>query len=789
MSLNLTNLELAPGNYQNIISKIWKFSKYAFFSFIFYLLAVNFNLFWLFGKMPSFQQLDNPQSELASEIISSDGKVIGKFFYENRSPVEFNQISPNIINALVATEDARFTQHSGIDARSLFRVFAGLLTGRSGSAGGGSTITQQLAKNLFKLRKDDSFKGILYKVPGVRALIIKTKEWIMAVKLERRYTKQEIMMMYLNTIEFSSGAYGIKSAARTYFGKDPNDVTIEEAAMLVGMAQNPTRFNPKFHPEAAKTRRNVVFEQMAKYDKITEEQAEKSKAIAIKLKYVPESHNTGLAPYFREYLKDWMKDELKKLGYAEDDLYTKGFKIYTTIDSRMQTYAEEAMIENMKNQQAKFNLRWEGRSPWTYNANKIAGGKEVYKELPGFIEDAAKRSWHYIQMKNADMSETDIKKIMATRVKMRVFSWQGERDTTLSPMDSIRYYKRFLNTGFLSMDPRNGAVKAWVGGINFKHFKFDHVEQSKRQPGSTFKPFVYVGAIDRGRNTCDVVVDQPVTFDQSDGVYGEPYTPKNSEGGYSYRPYTLREAIGKSVNSISAFLMKELKPKTVVQYAHNLGITSKLDAVPALCLGVSDVSVFEMVAAYSTFANEGRYSKPYFVIRIEDKNGNIINEYREDQKEVLSKETAYKMLYLLRGATMPGGTAAGLSRYGLLDGNEIAAKTGTTSNYSDGWFMGIAPNLVNGIWVGGDDRSIHFRTIEDGQGARVALPLWGLYMQKVYADATLEYKKGVFTKPANITVSGNCVFVAGESNAVHIDSTQKYVPPSAKPAADKDDQL
>jgi len=768
---------LASGRYFSIISWIYKGALLGLGGLVFLILAVNLNFLWLFGKMPGVEDLDNPKSEIASEIISADGKVIGKFFFENRSPVDFDELSPHIINALIATEDVRYTKHAGIDARSMLRVFTGLLT--LNPKGGGSTITQQLAKNLFRMRNDETYEGPLYHIPGLRTLLIKVKEWIMAVKLERRYTKQEIMKMYLDTIEFSSGAYGIKSAAKTYFMKNPADLTINEAALLIGMIQNPSRFNPRVRPENAIIRRNTVLAQMVKYEKISQEEADQFAAQPIALNYSPESHNSGLAPYFRGYLKDFLKKQLKDAGYEESDLYTKGFKIYTTLDSRMQAYAEQAVNEHMKDLQKKFYAHWGGRNPWV----EEIGNTGKYREMPGFLEKMAKRTGYYQQLKREfGDDEVAIKKAMNQKIPMRVFTWQGERDTLMSHMDSLNHYKRFLNMGLLAMDPRNGHIKAWVGGVNYKYFKYDHVAQSKRQPGSTFKPFVYVAAIDNGFSTCDRVTDQPVSFGPEDGVYGSIYTPKNSDGKFSYQALSLREALGRSVNSVSAQLIKTFKPSEVVKYARQLGIQSELTETPSLCLGVSEVSLMEMVASYGVFANAGKYTEPIFVTRIEDKNGQVIKEFLPDQKEVLSAETAYKMIHLMTGATSSGGTSLGLARYGVLAGNEVAAKTGTTSNYSDGWFMGMTHSLIGGVWSGGDDRAIHFRTIDMGQGARMAMPAWGLFMQKVYADANLEYKKGRFVKPASVVVRGDCVT---SINEVFVgDSTQRVTPTKIRPTDD-----
>lgn len=773
---------LAPGKYNWLISFFYKVFGYSLLGFFCFIIGVYFNLFWLFGKMPTVDDLDNPKSEIASEVISSDGKILAKYFYENRTPVNFEEIPNSLIDALISTEDVRFTKHGGVDARSMLRVFGGILT--LDRKGGGSTISQQLAKNLYRLRRDETYEGILYKVPGFRTLLIKTKEWITAIKLERRYTKQEIMKMYLDTIEFSSGAYGIKSAAKTYFRKNPSQLKPEESALLVGMIQNPSRFNPKFFPSNSKERRNTVISQMVKYNKLSADEGEELKAKAIKLDYSPESHNNGLAPYFRQYLKEWIKPELKKAGYTEQDLYTKGFKIYTTIDSRMQKYAEEAMEEHMSIQQTKFNEHWRGKNPWVQRKDKDS---KVYVEIPNFIENIAKRTSYYKSLEKEYGNDQDkINKEMKRKVQMRVFTWKGEKDTLMSHLDSIKYYKRFLNTGMMSIDPRNGHIKAWVGGINYKYFKFDHVQQSKRQPGSTFKPFVYVTAIDNGFSTCDKVVDEPISFGQEDGVYGGTYTPKNSDGKYSYQALTLRQALGKSINTVSARLIKQFKAEKVIEYAQLLGIKSELPNTPSLCLGVGDVSLFELLSGYAVFANAGKYTDPIFVTKIEDKNGMVLSEFFPNQKEVLSPETSYKMVHLLRGATLPGGTAAGLGRYGVLDGNEVSAKTGTTSNYSDGWFVGMTQNLLTGIWVGGDDRAIHFKNIELGQGARVAMPAWGLYMQKVYADLDLDYKKTKFVVPPGLRISGDCIYSASEGYS--IDSTAQFTQPTAKPA-DGDDML
>jgi penicillin-binding protein 1A len=779
---------LAKGKFKKTVNVLYLSFFGGIALFLLYLLAVNLNLFWLFGKMPGVDDLDNPKSEIASEIISSDGKVLGKFFYEsgNRSPAAFEELSPKIIDALIATEDVRFDRHGGIDARSMLRVAKGLLT--LSPDGGGSTITQQLAKNLFRLRNDESFEGLLYKIPVARTLVIKTKEWITAVKLERRYTKKEIMKMYLDTIEFSSGAHGIKSAAKTYFQKTPAQLTTNEAALLVGMIQNPSRFNPKFRPQFAKPRRNVVLAQMVHYGKLSKDEFDQLKEEEIELNYSPDSHNNGLAPYFRQFLKDWVKEEFIKSGYNPEDLYTKGFKIYTTIDSRMQEYAEEAMVEHMTRQQETFYKHWGKQNPWVQrrNAESSAGG---YVEIPGFIEMVAKRTALYRSLsKKYDGNEDMIFADMNKKTEMTIFTWQGERDTLISPMDSIRHYKKFLNMSMLAMDPRNGHVKAWVGGINYKYFKYDMVAQSKRQPGSTFKPFVYVTAIDNGFSTCETVVDEPITFGLDDGVYGAPWTPKNANGKYTYQAMTLRSALAQSVNTVSARLIKQFKPESVIRMAHQLGIESELPNSPSLCLGVGEVSLYELVTSYSVFANGGKHTQPLFVTRIEDKNGQVIRNYTPDQKEVLSAESAYKMIHLMRASTQ-SGTSTSLGRYGILSDNEVAGKTGTTSNFSDGWFMGLTANLVAGVWSGADDRAIHFRGLEYGQGGRMALPAYGIFMQKVYADKSLadEYGRTRFDVPPGIRISGDCIFSPGESYAPS-DSSRTFRPATIRPS-DADEML
>jgi penicillin-binding protein 1A len=681
-----------------------------------------------FDPLPEIEELENPRSSLATEVISSDGVVIGKFYRENRSNVQFNELSPALVNALVATEDMRFYDHSGIDFKRTFTIIFHNLSGRKQ---GGSTISQQLAKNLFKRRDFDTFK---------KKVITKVKEWIIAVRIEERYTKEEIISMYYNTVEFGGNAFGIKSAAQTFFGKTPAEINTEEAAMLVGILKGITKFNPKSRPEAAEGRRNTVLGQMHKYNYIDKALYDSLRKQPIKLNYQEEDHNAGLATYFREYLRvelhDWAREN-------DVNLYKDGLKIYTTIDSRMQTYAEQAVQKHLADLQPIFNAHWKGKVPWG--------------EFTELLTEGMKRSDRYIRLKDDSVSEAEIEKIFNKPVKMKLFGYKAknlvEIDTVLSPMDSIKYYKYFLQTGFMSMDPHSGHIKAWVGGINYKYFKYDHVNiRAKRQVGSTFKPFVYTLAVDNGWSPCYKAPNEPVVFEEY-----ENWTPDNADypnGG----ELTLYKGLSMSVNNIVAFLMKQLGPKgpqSVIELAKKMGITSKLEPYPSICLGASDASVFEMVGAFSTYANKGVWVEPVFLQKIEDKNGNVLLSNKQKTVEAMSEQTAYIMLRMLQGP-VNSGTAYNVRGKHKLP-YAIAGKTGTTSNQSDGWFIGITPDLVSGAWVGNEDRAVHFRTLQYGSGSGMALPIWGYYMEKVYADSTLKISKGDFESPKTpLTVEINC---------------------------------
>lgn len=740
---------------EKTIKYLWIAFIGGFFGFILFVWMLSINFLGLFGSLPDFKALENPESELASELYSMDGLLLGTYFRENRSPVTFDDLSPNLVNALIATEDVRFNDHSGIDMTAMLRVFVKSIVLRQ-DAGGGSTLSQQTAKNLFKTRNDDN-QGLLSSIPGLRMLIVKTKEWIVATQLEKAYTKNEILTLYLNTSEFGSNAYGIKTAAKTFFKKTPAELNVQESAVLVGLFKAPSYYSPVFNPDNSLRRRNTVLGQMYRNDLLTEAEFDSLAKLPIELDYSVSNQNQGLATYFREVVKadliKWTKENLKSDGSAYD-LYGDGLKVYTTIDSRMQRYAEESVDEHMKDLQKAFFKEMGNRDPWVDGNNQV---------IPNFIEDQVRRTEAYRLLKQRYGTDVDsINFKLNEKKKMRVFSWErGEIDTLMSTMDSMRYYKKFLQTGFMSMDPHTGHIKAWVGGMDHKYFKFDHVKQGKRQPGSTFKPFVYAAAIENGYSPCYTVIDQPVEV----YIPGQPaWSPSNADGKFTYSKMTIRHAMAESINSVTAYMMKKLSPKIVVETARRLGITSDLEEVPALSLGVNDVSIFEMVGAFGTFVNKGEHTTPYYIDRIEDKNGNVIQQFTPKKRPAMSEEHAYLMLYMLRGGFEErGGTSQGVP-YTIREGNELGGKTGTTQNASDGWYMGVSKDLVSGTWVGGDDRAIHFRSWTAGQGSKTARPIWVKYMTKVYADESLGYTKGAFPRPERpLSIEINCDVYEKES--------------------------
>ncbi len=701
------------------------------------------------GHMPSFNDLENPESNLATEIISSDGETIGKFYNENRSSITYSELPKHLVDALVATEDARFYEHSGIDARGTLRAATSL-----GTSGGASTLSQQLAKQLFH---GEGSKNI------VMRLFQKVKEWIIAIRLERQYTKNEIIAMYFNVYDFNNYAVGIRSAAKTYFNKLPKELTIDESAMLVGMFKNSSLYNPIRNVQGVKNRRNVVLSQMEKSDIISEVQREKLSQLPITLDFKLQTHKEGIATYFREYLREFMKSwvrDNKKPDGSDYDIYTDGLKIYTTIDSRMQQYAEEAVYDHMANLQEEFfhEAKTNKNAPFV---------KISEEETNSLMNRARKNSERYRIMKEEGKGDAEIMKSFAIKTKMRVFSWKGERDTIMTPNDSIRYYKHFLQSGVMSMDPETGYVKAWVGGINYKYFQYDHVNQGARQVGSTFKPFVYATAIEQqGYSPCDSIIDSPFTIPKGRHNVTETWTPRNSNNEYRGM-VTLKRALALSINTVSAKLIDRVGPEAVVELTKKLGVKSDIPAQPSIALGAVEITVHDMVAAYGTFANQGIYIKPEVITKIEDKNGNILFQTVPESHDVLNKDIAYAVVKLLEGVTESGSgsrlrTEGGGNGYNRVTGypyvlrNPIAGKTGTTQNQSDGWFMGMVPNLVTGVWVGNEDRSAHFKSITYGQGATMALPIFGMYMKKCYADKTLNVSKEAFKRPANLAIKVDC---------------------------------
>lgn len=692
----------------------------------------------LFGDLPTFEELENPENNLATEIISSDGKTLGKYAYENRTPIKYQDIPENLVKALVATEDERFYEHSGIDFRGTARAIL-----KPGS-GGASTITQQLAKMLFTGRASKNiFKRVLQKV----------KEWVVATKLERQYTKEEIITMYLNKYDFLNQAVGIRSAARIYFGKEPKELDVHESAMLVGMLKNSSLFNPLRREERVRKRRNVVLKQMTRSEFLSAQQKDSLQKLPLGLNINKEGHSDGLATYFREHvrrvLKGWVKNNPKPNGESYN-IYRDGLKIFVTIDSRMQQYAEEAVDAHMRNLQSYFdNEQKRNRTAPFYDLDK--------DEIARTLRRAKQNSSRYKKMKANGASEKEIEKAFKTETEMRVFSWKGERDTVMTPYDSIRYYKQILRTGLVSIEPQTGHIKAWVGGINHKHFKYDAVEQQKRQVGSTFKPFVYATAINQLKlSPCDKFPNTPYTIPKE--KYGMPddWTPKNSNNKYGGE-LTLKKALANSTNVVTARLIDMVSPVNVARLAESAGIKSKIEANPSIALGAIELSLIEMVSAYSTFANKGLRVSPMIITRIEDKNGTVLEEFVPKTKEVLSEESAYVILDLMKGVTLYGSggrlRAKHTKRQKAITGfpysltNPIAGKTGTTQNQSDGWFMGIVPNLATGVWTGGEDRATHFAGIGMGQGATMSLPTWGLYMRKCYDDKTLNISTEDFEKP------------------------------------------
>ena len=736
-----------------IITLFWLILIFGLTSFVgvFVLASKGF-----FGQMPDLQQLENPKTNLATQIITSDNRIIGKYYFkDNRTPISFEELPQNLIEALIATEDERFYSHSGVDWKSTLRAIYYM-----GERGGASTITQQLARQLFVGVRS---RNIL------EAIIQKIKEWVLSFELESRYTKNEIIAMYLNIYDFGYNADGIKSAAKIYFDKSPINLKLDESAVLVGMLKNSSLYNPIRRPEKVRNRRNVVFNQMLRNDYINKIEYDSLKSLDLNINYTPESHREGLATYFRAYLQDFMKKWIKNNPKEDGSLYNiyrDGLKIYTTIDSRLQNIAETSMKKHMKNLQDEFFAQND-----TVDVNVSPFVDLRQGQIDTLLMNSAKRSDRWKNFKNIGLDENEILASFEKKTSMRVFSYNGEIDTIMTPMDSIRYYKKFLRASMMSMDPNSGHVKVWVGGFDYKHFQYDQVFQGRRQIGSTFKPFLYATAIDQLRlSPCDLLPDALYCIEPFKHGNIDSWCPKNSGDRYG-RTRTLKNALANSINTISARLMDRVGPRPVIDLAKKMGIRSRLPKVPSIALGTPDISLFEMVGAYSTFANKGIYIKPIIITRIEDKNGTTLFEVIPETTDVLSEESAYVTINLLKGVTEEGSgmrlrhegaEVSNLVFQNVVTGypykfeNPIAGKTGTTQNQSDGWFLGMVPNLVTGVWVGGEDRSIHFKDIAYGQGATMALPIWALFMKSVYDNEDLLISKEDFESPDVLTIPIDC---------------------------------
>jgi len=754
--------------FKEIHNKYLRFLSVFIFCIVIFFCALQLNFLWLFGYSPSYHDIQTPTLRVGSELYTSDGKLIGRYYKENRTPVDFKQISPSVIHALIATEDARFYKHMGIDFRS---VLSSSISTATGDKRGASTITQQLAKNLYRTRYNKSQGAIKY-IPFVRTIVSKFKEWMTAVKLESNYSKNDIITMYLNTVPFGNNTYGIKTASRIYFDKETDSLTVPESALLVGMLKGTTTYNPIRYPERALERRNVSLSQMNKYGYISNAELNTYKSTPIKLKEGRVDEGSDGDSYLRAAVSKYLEKWCEKNGY---DLYEDGLKIYTTIDSKLQKYAEEAVAEQMKIIQKRFYNVWNGEDPWQDSEKKkVDYPNRAMHNLPIYA---------MLEKKYANTPDS-ITAYFNKKKKMKIFSWKGDRDTLFSTMDSIRYYGKIMNTGMMTLDPFSGKIKVWVGGVDHKFFKYDHVNQAKRQAGSTFKPFAYLAAFESGMGPCDTFTDKPVRIKYDENGKTEYWEPRNADWSNTYREMSLRAAMGKSVNTVTAQVTEKVGWENVVKWAHECGIDSYLKSVPSVSLGSNDVSVYEMVRAYSTFLNKGVRTDPILVEKITDQDDNVIEDFVAKTKRVLSEEIAWLMLYMFRGGMEePGGTSRALWEWDLWKkNNQIGGKTGTSSDYVDAWYMGITKDLVTGVWVGCDERTAHFNNGETGEGSRTALPIFAKFMEKVYHDPSTGYTYGPFPKATvPITRSINCptpVYVQDttSTDSLDVDSLGTEVP-------------
>ena len=742
----------SPNNKKQLIQHYNKLMWMGYAALLGFIVLFFMGVSWgLLGAMPTFTELESPKSALASEVYGIDGTLIGKFFVEDRTNTNFEELPKLMVDALTCTEDVRFYEHSGIDYQGTISAFTQFFVGSD--RGGASTLTQQLAKNLFHDKPSSTIGRVKQKF----------KEWIIAIQLERAYTKEELINMYLNTVSFSNNAHGIKSAARTYFNTSPDSLQLHQGAMLVGMLKAPSYYNPLRHPDRAKSRRNTVIEQLQKYNKIPADTALAYKQKGLDLDVNLQDSESTFAPHFLEYIKQEAKNWAKTVTKVDGepyDIYRDGLKIYTTLNSPLQKYAEESVHEHMRDLQKQFDEHWKGKDPWSDLPKAVLGKKDVWYGENELIYRAVKNSERYLEMKAANVSETDIKKAFTTPTKMNLFTWKNKNneqlDTLVSPLDSIKYVKRFLNTGFLALDPTTGYVLSWVGGINFKYFKYDNVRiSSKRQAGSTFKPFTYAVAIQNGWSPCRMVPNLPVVFEEY-----QNWSPQNASGFMSGSMVSLKTGLAYSINRVTAYLMKQVGPESVIDLARRMGVESPMKPVPSICLGSMDMSVVEMVGAYGTFANRGFYAKPMAILRIEDKNGNVIQNFTTTKAEAMSEQVAYAMVSMLKGVVDFGTAKRIRSTYGLRA--EIAGKTGTTNDNSDGWFIGVVPRICAGAWVGGDEKSIRFRSTALGSGSNMALPIWAKFMSKVYNNkATAITQNDRFIRPVDMNIELDCYKYTG----------------------------
>lgn len=720
--------------------RLWKLLIGGMVCFAIFIVLIGFGVF---GDIPSFRAIEHPKSNEATEVLSADGKILGTYFVKNRSNVNYSQLSPNVVNALIATEDIRFRSHSGIDFKRTFTIFAYALMGKKQ---GGSTITQQLALNLFS--EEGRQKNYL------KRIIQKFQEWVIAVKLERNYTKEEIITMYLNTVDFGNQAYGIKSAARVYFNTTPDKLTIPQAAVLVGIQRGVTRYSPTKNPERSQSRRNTVMALMVQENYMTQQEFDTAKDKPLNLRFTAANNNDGIAPYFRAVLKSEVKKILEERSITKNgipyDLDRDGLKITTTINYDMQVYAEQAQKEYMKVLQAQFSKSWRGRNP--------------FKGMQMQIEQGVKRSDRYKALKLDGKTDDEITEDFNTPSKLTIFTWKGNIDTLMKPIDSVKYYKLLLRNAMMAMDPKTGHIKAWVGGINFEHFKYDQVKMGTRQVGSTAKPFTYTVAIENGMSPCLTVPNVPVTVSNP----GSPdWTPRSS--GTLPGSITLQKALAYSQNYIAAYLMQQVGAPAVANEIKKMGITSDVPVVPSIALGSFDASIYDMVGAYGIFANKGAWTQPTYILKIEDKNGVVLYDSKPVIKVVLNEEVAYVMTRMLRGV-VTGGTAYRLiGKYGITA--PTGGKTGTTQNNSDGWFMSITPDLVTGVWTGCEDRAFHFTSTRDGEGANSALPIYAGFMKRVYANPNLKISKADFEPPAGgVSIIYDCnQYLAPEQTTPELD--------------------